>query len=182
MFGFNKMVQHQGIIHPCYNCTLRSIITPLRVVTSCVAFFVNQCIACSSTKMKKIPKLRNYYDIWNLTTTKYFVLFYQHNCLWLVHIVMTLTWFDFWTNRISRITPQWEHVFQEPQAFSDTVRHEWQAHLPVLLLSKQLHWRFSQVDPVANSVEGQVLPSTPPTSPRPWGGWSRFGGVLVVGL
>ena len=46
------------------------------------------------------------------------------------------------------------------KAFSSKLRS-------LLSLSKQLHRRISRVASVMKSLEGQVLPSTAPTTPRP---------------
>ena len=54
--------------------------------------------------------------------------------------------------------------------------------LLLLLLSKQLHRWFSRVAPVVKSLEGQVLPSTAPPTPWPYGGWCQVGRVRVVVL
>ena len=54
--------------------------------------------------------------------------------------------------------------------------------LLLLLLSKPLHQRLRWVAPVVRSLEDLALPSTAPTTPKCWGGWSLPGRVRVAGL
>ena len=74
-----------------------------------------------------------------------FCSFNLHDCLWLVQIAIKSTFFDYKTNRINRITPQWEHALQISY-FPHTVWHawlirvevasSWPDHVPTMLAAK----------------------------------------------